>query len=158
MRRGNYGCKMVTNVTVGMTFTFLPSLFPSIHIRYRVSSFESIIVQYFSFIHLPNYLCRSSYSESTCAMIHSSTRTDGAYHPLVGTDLDSYNSSSSAGEEGSGSGSDGGGGGEASPEEREMTASQAWCLYSSHLLSMWNSRMYEFGAVRACSLFLHGLS
>ena len=29
----------------------------------------------------------------------------------------------------------------------EVTRSQAWCLYLSHFLSMWNSRMYEFGAV-----------
>ena len=29
----------------------------------------------------------------------------------------------------------------------EVTRGQAWCLYLSHFLSMWNSRMYEFGAV-----------
>lgn len=29
----------------------------------------------------------------------------------------------------------------------EVTAGQAYCLYLSHFLSMWNSRMYEFGAV-----------
>ena len=29
----------------------------------------------------------------------------------------------------------------------EVTSGQAWCLYLSHFLSMWNSRMYEFGAV-----------
>ncbi|MCJ1234397.1 hypothetical protein MMC14_002358 [Varicellaria rhodocarpa] len=63
-------------------------------------------------------------------MAQPSTRTDEAYHPLVGTDLDSYDSSSSAREEAreEGSGRHGGGGGEASPEEMEMTASQAWCL------------------------------
>ena len=89
-------------------------------------------------------------------MAQPSTRTDEAYHPLVGTDLDSYDSSSSAREEAreEGSGRHGGGGGEASPEEMEMTASQAWCLYCSHMLSMWNSRLYEFGAVRACFLSL----
>lgn len=31
-----------------------------------------------------------------------------------------------------------------------MTRSQAWNLYSSHLLSTWNMRMYEFAAV-CCS-------
>lgn len=29
----------------------------------------------------------------------------------------------------------------------EVTTGQAYCLYLSHFLSMWNSRMYEFGAV-----------
>lgn len=29
----------------------------------------------------------------------------------------------------------------------EVTRGQAWCLYCSHFLSMWNSRIYEFGAV-----------
>lgn len=29
----------------------------------------------------------------------------------------------------------------------DMTSGQAYCLYLSHFLSMWNSRMYEFGAV-----------
>lgn len=29
----------------------------------------------------------------------------------------------------------------------EVTRSQAYCLYLSHLLSTWNSRMYEFGVV-----------
>ena len=29
----------------------------------------------------------------------------------------------------------------------EMTIGQAWCLYLSHFLSMWNSRLYEFGVV-----------
>ena len=29
----------------------------------------------------------------------------------------------------------------------EVTRGEAWCLYLSHFLSMWNSRMYEFGAV-----------
>ena len=29
----------------------------------------------------------------------------------------------------------------------ELTIGQAWCLYSSYFLSMWNGRMYEFGAV-----------
>ena len=28
-----------------------------------------------------------------------------------------------------------------------LTKGQAWSLYLSHSLSMWNSRMYEFGAV-----------
>lgn len=28
-----------------------------------------------------------------------------------------------------------------------VTRAQAWCLYLSHFLSMWNSRMYEFSAV-----------
>ena len=40
----------------------------------------------------------------------------------------------------------------------EVTRGQAWCLYLSHFLSMWNSRMYEFGAVsfsaREASWFL----
>ena len=29
----------------------------------------------------------------------------------------------------------------------ELTSVQAYYLYVSHFLSMWNSRMYEFGAV-----------
>ncbi len=29
----------------------------------------------------------------------------------------------------------------------DVTTGQAYCLYLSHFLSMWNSRMYEFGAV-----------
>lgn len=29
----------------------------------------------------------------------------------------------------------------------ELDSTQAYCLYVSHLLSMWNSRMYEFGVV-----------
>lgn len=29
-----------------------------------------------------------------------------------------------------------------------LTTGQAWCLYLSHFLSMWNSRTYEYGAVR----------
>ena len=33
----------------------------------------------------------------------------------------------------------------------ELTRKQAWCLYLSHTLSMWNSRMYEFAAVRTFS-------
>lgn len=36
----------------------------------------------------------------------------------------------------------------------EATSGQAWCLYCSHFLSMWNSRIYEFGAV---SCARHGL-
>jgi hypothetical protein len=31
--------------------------------------------------------------------------------------------------------------------ENELTKEQAWCLYVSHFLSMWNSRTYEYGAV-----------
>ncbi|KAJ9602313.1 hypothetical protein H2200_013168 [Cladophialophora chaetospira] len=29
----------------------------------------------------------------------------------------------------------------------ELTQGQAWCLYLSHFLSMWNSRTYEYGAI-----------
>ncbi|MCJ1270058.1 hypothetical protein MMC22_009952 [Lobaria immixta] len=29
----------------------------------------------------------------------------------------------------------------------ELTKGQAWCLYLSHFLSMWNSRTYEYGAI-----------
>ena len=29
-----------------------------------------------------------------------------------------------------------------------LTKGQAYCLFISHTLSMWNSRMYEFGVVR----------
>ena len=29
-----------------------------------------------------------------------------------------------------------------------LTKRQAYCLFMSHTLSMWNSRMYEFGVVR----------
>lgn len=36
----------------------------------------------------------------------------------------------------------------------DVTRGQAWCLYCSHFLSMWNSRIYEFGAV---SRTTHGL-
>jgi len=32
-------------------------------------------------------------------------------------------------------------------DDDEVTRGQAWCLYCSHFLSMWNSRIYEFGAV-----------
>ena len=35
-----------------------------------------------------------------------------------------------------------------SPESTRLTASQAWNLYASHLLSMWNARTYEFAVVR----------
>lgn len=31
--------------------------------------------------------------------------------------------------------------------DNELTPAQAWCLYLSHFLSMWNSRTYEYGAV-----------
>ncbi len=30
----------------------------------------------------------------------------------------------------------------------DVTSRQAYCLYVSHALSMWNSRMYEFAMVR----------
>jgi len=30
----------------------------------------------------------------------------------------------------------------------DVTRRQAYCLYVSHALSMWNSRMYEFAVVR----------
>ena len=30
----------------------------------------------------------------------------------------------------------------------ELTNRQAYCLYVSHSLSMWNSRMYEYSVVR----------
>ena len=33
------------------------------------------------------------------------------------------------------------------PLDDNLTKSQAWCLFFSHFLSMWNSRMYEYGAV-----------
>lgn len=39
-------------------------------------------------------------------------------------------------------------------QDEVMTRGQAWCLYCSHFLSMWNSRMYEFGAVSWASLRL----
>jgi hypothetical protein len=29
----------------------------------------------------------------------------------------------------------------------DLTRGQAWCLYLSHFLFMWNSRTYEYGAV-----------
>ena len=32
-------------------------------------------------------------------------------------------------------------------EEEELTPPQAYCLYASHFLSMWNSRAYEYGSV-----------
>ena len=35
-----------------------------------------------------------------------------------------------------------------------LTADQAWSLYLSHALSMWNSRVYEYGAVSPDSLHL----
>lgn len=31
-----------------------------------------------------------------------------------------------------------------------MTTTQAWNLYTSHFLSAWNARTYEFAAVRSC--------
>lgn len=31
----------------------------------------------------------------------------------------------------------------------DVTSRQAYCLYVSHALSMWNSRMYEFAVVRS---------
>ena len=37
-------------------------------------------------------------------------------------------------------------------EDEELTPSQAYCLYASHLLSMWNSRAYEYGSVSAIPL------
>ena len=33
------------------------------------------------------------------------------------------------------------------PDADEVTSGQAYCLYVSHSLSMWNSRMYEFAVV-----------
>ena len=39
----------------------------------------------------------------------------------------------------------------------ELTRKQAWCLYLSHFLSMWNSRMYEFAAVRPLRIVSDGL-
>lgn len=30
----------------------------------------------------------------------------------------------------------------------DLTQKQAWCLYLSHFLSMWNSRMYEWAVVK----------
>ena len=35
----------------------------------------------------------------------------------------------------------------------ELTSRQAYCLYVSHSLSMWNSRMYEFSVVRLLPSF-----
>ena len=35
----------------------------------------------------------------------------------------------------------------------DMTSRQAYCLYVSHSLSMWNSRMYEFSVVRLLPSF-----
>lgn len=34
-----------------------------------------------------------------------------------------------------------------------LTKRQAYCLFISHILSMWNSRMYEFGVVRVLHCF-----
>ena len=34
-----------------------------------------------------------------------------------------------------------------------LTKRQAYCLFISHTLSMWNSRMYEFGVVRVQCFF-----
>ena len=34
-----------------------------------------------------------------------------------------------------------------------LTKRQAYCLFFSHILSMWNSRMYEFGVVRILRCF-----
>ena len=34
-----------------------------------------------------------------------------------------------------------------------LTKRQAYCLFLSHILSMWNSRMYEFGVVRVLQPF-----
>lgn len=34
-----------------------------------------------------------------------------------------------------------------------LTKRQAYCLFVSHILSMWNSRMYEFGVVRVLRCF-----
>lgn len=34
----------------------------------------------------------------------------------------------------------------------DLTRKQAWCLYLSHFLSMWNSRMYEWAVVRTFCL------
>lgn len=33
-----------------------------------------------------------------------------------------------------------------------LTGRQAWCLYVSHFLSMWNSRTYEYAAVSIVAL------
>lgn len=35
-----------------------------------------------------------------------------------------------------------------------LTTAQAWCLYLSHFLSMWNSRTHEYGAVSLVGLFM----
>lgn len=34
-----------------------------------------------------------------------------------------------------------------------LTKRQAYCLFISHILSMWNSRTYEFGVVRDLECF-----
>lgn len=41
----------------------------------------------------------------------------------------------------------------AADRDDALTGSQAWCLYISHFLSMWNSRTYEYGAV-GCTVTL----
>ena len=33
-----------------------------------------------------------------------------------------------------------------------FTSKQAWCLYVSHFLSMWNSRTYEYATVSMVAL------
>lgn len=35
-----------------------------------------------------------------------------------------------------------------------LTKGQAYCLFISHTLSMWNSRMYEFSVVRVLGVIL----
>lgn len=40
------------------------------------------------------------------------------------------------------------------PSLDDLTKRQAYCLFISHMLSMWNSRMYEFGVVRTLERFL----
>ena len=41
-------------------------------------------------------------------------------------------------------------------DDASLTTRQAYCLFISHFLSMWNSRMYEFAVVREPPMLLHG--
>ena len=43
---------------------------------------------------------------------------------------------------------DGNGLNDRNAHSHEFTTRQAYLLYASHSLSMWNSRMYEYGVVR----------
>lgn len=38
-----------------------------------------------------------------------------------------------------------------------LTKTQAYCLYASHTLSMWDSRMYEFAVVSCANHLFHKL-